>query len=80
MIEGSGNGNVPVTMRPAARYFVGRLLMLRERLSCEQWHGFAASADVICDLILRKMPIDNPESVVWDNRHQTGKIAPSPPR
>jgi hypothetical protein len=59
---------VPAGMRPVVQYFIGRLLMLRERLTYEQWSTFDRSADVICNSILRRMPVDHPESAVWDNR------------
>ena len=61
---------VSVGMRPVAQYFIGRLLMLRERLTYEQWSSFERSADVICNSILKRMPIDHPESAVWDNRRK----------
>jgi len=61
---------VPVRMRPVAQYFIDRLLMQRERLSYEQWSSFERSADVICNSILKQMPIDHPESSVWDNRRK----------
>jgi hypothetical protein len=38
--------SVPVVMSPLGQYFVGRLLMLRERLSYEQWSGFERSAEM----------------------------------
>ena len=60
--------SVPVTMRPVAQYFVGRQLMLGERLTDERWSIFDRSADVICNSILKRMPVDHPESAVWDNR------------
>ena len=62
---------VPAGMRPVVQYFIGRLLMLRERLTYEQWSSFDRSADVICNSILNRMPIDHPESAVWDN-HRKG--------
>ena len=70
MSEEPGLKSVPVGMRPVAQYFVGRLLMLRERLTYEQWSGFDRSADVICNSILKRMPVDHPESAVWDNRRK----------
>ncbi|EWY35699.1 hypothetical protein N825_37485 [Skermanella stibiiresistens SB22] len=72
MDDGSGGGNVPVTMRPAARYFVGRMLMLGRPIPREQWAGFEDSADMVCENILRRMPVDNPASEVWDNRRGRG--------
>ena len=63
-------------MRPIAQYFIGRLLMLRERLSYEQWGSFERSADVICDSALKRMPVDHPESAIWDNRRKGDQGAP----
>ena len=68
--------SVPVVMSPLGQYFVGRLLMLRERLSYEQWGSFERSADVICDTLLKRMPVDHPELVVWDNRRKGDQGAP----
>ena len=62
MSEEPGLKSVPVAMSPIAQYFVGRLLMLRERLTYEQWSSFDRSADVICNSILKRMPVDHPES------------------
>ena len=45
MSEEPGLKSVPVGMRPVAQYFIGRLLMLRERLTYEQWSSFDRSAD-----------------------------------
>ena len=67
--------SVPVVMSPLGQYFVGRLLMLRERLSYEQWSGFERSADVMCDSVLKRMPVDHPESAVWDNRRKGDQSA-----
>ena len=52
MSEELGLRSVPVAMRPIAQYFVGRQLMLGERLTYEQWSSFDRSADVICNSIL----------------------------
>ena len=68
--------SVPVAMRPIAQYFIGRQLMLGERLTYEQWNSFDRSADVICTGILKRMPVDHPESAVWDNRRKGGQGAP----
>jgi hypothetical protein len=57
MSEQPGLKSVPVGMSPLGQYFVGRLLMLRERLSYEQWSSFERSADVICDSFLKRMPV-----------------------
>ena len=62
--------SVPVAMRPIAQYFVGRQLMLGERLTYERWSIFDRSADVICNSILERMPVDHPESAAWDNRRK----------
>ena len=62
MSEEPGLRSVPVAMRPIAQYFVGRQLMLGERLTYEQWSSFDRSADVICNSILERMPVDHPES------------------
>ena len=76
MSERLGLRSVPVAMRPIAQYFVGRQLMLGERLSYEQWGGFERSADVICNSILERMPVDHPESAIWDNRRKGDQGAP----
>ncbi len=61
---------VPVRMRPVAQYFIDRLLMQKECLSYEQWSSFERSADVICNSILKRMPVDHPASFIWDNRRK----------
>ncbi len=76
MSEELGLRSVPVAMRPTAQYFVGRQLMLRERLTYEQWSSFERSADVICNSILKRMPVDHPESFIWDNRRKGDQGAP----
>ena len=68
--------SVPVAMRPIAQYFVGRQLMLEERLTYERWSIFDRSADVICNSILERMPVDHPESAAWDNRRKGDQGAP----
>ena len=70
MSEQTGLRSVSVAMRPIAQYFVGHQLMLRERLAYEQWSSFDWRADVICNSILMRMPVDHPESAVWDNRRK----------
>ncbi|WP_157619706.1 hypothetical protein [Skermanella stibiiresistens] len=72
MDHGSGARRVPVAMRPAGQYLIGRLLMLGERLTRERWNSFAVGADVICACALREMPVDDPASDVWDNRRGRG--------
>jgi hypothetical protein len=76
MSEQPGLKSVPVVMSQLGQYFVGRLLMLRERLSYEQWGGFERSADVMCDSVLKRMPVDHPESAIWDNRRKGDQGAP----
>ena len=67
--------SVPVAMRPIAQYFVGRQLMLGERLTYERWSIFDRSADVICNSILERIPVDHPESAIWDNRRKGDQSA-----
>jgi hypothetical protein len=50
------------------QYFIGRMLMLRERLAPAPWASFERTAEAICDSLLERMPIDHPGSAVWDNR------------
>ena len=70
MSEEPGLKGVSVRMRPVAQYFIGRLLMLRERLTYEQWSSFDRTAELICTSILERMPVDHPASTVWDNRRK----------
>ena len=70
MSEQSGLRSVPVGMRPVTQYFIGRQLMLGERLTYEQWRCFDRTADLICNSILERMPVDHPGSAVWDNRRK----------
>ena len=51
-------------------YTLARMLMLRVRLTREQWNVFERCADAICDCILNQLPADHPESVIWDNRRK----------
>jgi hypothetical protein len=76
MSEQPGLRSVPVRMRPIAQYFIGRQLMLRERLTYEQWSSFDWRADVICNNILEQMPVDHPASTVWDNRRKGDQSTP----
>ena len=70
MSEEASLQGVPAGMRPVVQYFIGRLLMLRERLTYEQWSCFDRTADLICNGILARMPVDHPESAIWDNRRK----------
>ena len=45
------------------------MLMLREKLSVQQWQVYDRSAEAICNQINR-LPADNPNSTVWDNRRK----------
>ena len=76
MSEQSGLRSVPVGMRPVTQYFIGRQLMLGERLTDERWSIFDRSADVMCNSILERMPVDHPESAIWDNRRKGDQGAP----
>ena len=51
-------------------YLVGRMLMLREKLSVQQWHVYDRSVEAICNHIPSRLPADNPDSAVWDNRRK----------
>src|SRR3954454_17990902 len=53
--------SVPVVMSPLGQYFVGRLLMLRERLSHERWRGVERRADFMSDGVLKRIPVDHPD-------------------
>ena len=57
-------------------YLVGRMLMLREKLSVQQWQVYDRSAEAICNQILNRLPADNPDSAVWDNRRKGDQGAP----
>jgi hypothetical protein len=70
MSEELGLRSIPVAMRPIAQYFIGHQLMLRERLSYDQWNSFDRCADVICNSLLKQMPVDHPASEGWDNRRK----------
>ncbi|WP_192499047.1 hypothetical protein [Skermanella pratensis] len=49
---------------------MGRMLMLRERLTPQQWNVYDRSAEAICNQILSRLPADNPDSAKWDNRRK----------
>ena len=70
MSEQPGLKSVPVGMSPLGQYFVGHQLMLRERLTYQQWSSFDWRADVICNSLLKQMPVNHPESEGWDNRRK----------
>ena len=61
---------VAIKLRPNEQYFIGLMLMPRERFPRAQWAVFAGKADAICDCVLKQLPADHPESAVWDNRRQ----------
>jgi hypothetical protein len=62
--------SIPVGISPLGHCFVGRQLMLRERLTREQWNGYDQHADLICNSVLKRLPVEHPESTVWDNRRK----------
>jgi hypothetical protein len=59
---------IVISMSPSEHYLIGRMLMVRERLTDKQWKGCEHLADVLCSHVLRQLPIDHPESAIWDNR------------
>ena len=61
---------VSVKLGLSEHYLVGRMLMLRERLSVQQWQVYDRSAEAICNQILSRLTPDEPESAIWDNRRK----------
>ena len=61
---------VSANLSLSERYVIGRMLMLREKLSIQQWHVYDRSAEAICNQILSCLPADNPDSAGWDNRRK----------
>jgi hypothetical protein len=70
MDEHSNLKTVSVKLGLSEHYLVGRMLMLRERLSVQQWQVYDRSAEAICNQILGRLPADDPESAIWDNRRK----------
>ena len=70
MDEHSNLKTVSVKLGLSEHYLVGRMLMLRERLSVQQWQVYDRSAEAICNQILSRLPPDDPESAIWDNRRK----------
>ena len=70
MGEHSKLKTVSVKLGLSEHYLVGRMLMLREKLSVAQWQVYDRSAEAICNQILSRLPADDPESAVWDNRRK----------
>jgi len=70
MDEHSKLKTVSVKLGLSEHYLVGRMLMLRERLSVQQWQVYDRSAEAICNQILSRLPPDDPESAIWDNRRK----------
>jgi hypothetical protein len=68
--------SVPMVISPIAQYFIGHQLMLREHLTYQQWSSFDWRADVICNSLLKQMPVNHPESEGWDNRRKGDQGAP----
>ena len=63
---------VAVTLRRSEQYFLGRMLMRRERLTRAQWDIFERAAEALCGGLLERLPVDHPGSAVWDNRRRPG--------
>ena len=61
---------VALKLRLAEQYFIGLMLIPRERLPRAQWDVFAGKADAVCDRVLKQLPADHPGSAVWDNRRK----------
>ena len=70
MGEHSKLKTVSVKLGLSEHYLVGRMLMLREKLTLAQWQVYDRSAEAICNQILSRLPADNPGSAVWDNRRK----------
>jgi hypothetical protein len=48
----------------------GRPSLRAATLSYDQWNSFDRCADVICNSLLKQMPVDHLGSTVWDNRRK----------
>jgi hypothetical protein len=59
-----------IRLHRTQQYFIGRMLMLRERLAPAPWASFERTAEAICGGILERMPTDHPGSAAWDNRRK----------
>jgi hypothetical protein len=70
MDEHSNLKTVSVKLSLSEHYLVGRMLMLREKLSVQQWQVYDRSAEAICNQILSRLPADTSGSAVWDNRRK----------
>jgi hypothetical protein len=70
MGEQSKLRTVSVKLGLSEHYLVGRMLMLREKLTLAQWQVYDRSAEAICNQILSRLPADEPASGVWDNRRK----------
>ena len=70
MDERSKLKTVSAKLGLSENYLIGRMLMLREKLSVQQWHVYDRSAEAICNQILSRLPADNPDSAAWDNRRK----------
>ena len=70
MDEQSKLKTVSVKLGLSEHYLVGRMLMLREKLTLAQWQVYDRSAEAICNQILSRLPADNPASEAWDNRRR----------
>ena len=70
MDEHSKQTTLSVKLSLSEHYLVGRMLMLREKLSVQQWQVYDRSAEAICNQILSRLPADTPDSAVWDSRRK----------
>jgi hypothetical protein len=70
MDEHSNLKTASVKLSLSEHYLVGRMLMLREKLSVQQWQVYDRSAEAICNQILSRLPADTSGSAVWDNRRK----------
>jgi len=63
-------GVIAIKLSLSEHYIVCRMLMMRERLSREQWAAYERSAETICNNLLRQVPADHADSEIWDNRRR----------
>jgi hypothetical protein len=59
-----------VKLSLSEHYIVCRMLMIRERLTREQWVAYERSAETICNQVLRQLLVDYADSEIWDNRRR----------
>jgi len=71
MGESSKLKTVSVKLGLSEHYLVGRMLMLREKLTVQQWQVYDRSAEAICNQILSRLPAEDSASAIWDNRRKS---------